>query len=53
VNNDEHLPCDILVVKSSDSKGICYVETKNLDGETNLKIKRAHDDMQEVFCNEE
>ena len=24
---------------SSEASGICYVETKNLDGETNLKHK--------------
>lgn len=27
-------------MKSSD-KGVCYIETKNLDGETNLKIKKS------------
>ena len=32
-------PADILIVTSSLPKGICYVETKNLDGETNLKHK--------------
>ena len=29
------------MIKSSLQKGICYVETKNLDGETNLKHKKA------------
>ena len=31
----------MFVVKTSEPKGICYVETKNLDGETNLKHKQA------------
>lgn len=38
---DEYLPADILVVQSSENKGVCYTETKNLDGETNLKHKLA------------
>ena len=29
----------MLVVKSTEDEGVCYVETKNLDGETNLKNK--------------
>lgn len=28
-------------MNSSAPKGICYIETKNLDGETNLKHKQA------------
>jgi magnesium-transporting ATPase (P-type) len=31
----------MIVLNSSLPKGICYVETKNLDGETNLKYKQA------------
>ena len=29
----------MVVVKSTEDEGVCYVETKNLDGETNLKNK--------------
>lgn len=38
---DEYLPADLLIVQSSENKGVCYIETKNLDGETNLKHKLA------------
>ena len=31
----------MIILNSSLPKGICYVETKNLDGETNLKYKQA------------
>ena len=29
------------MIGTSGKKGICYIETKNLDGETNLKHKLA------------
>ena len=40
---DEYFPCDLVLINSSLPKGICYVETKNLDGETNLKHKKVAD----------
>ncbi|KAL7621088.1 phospholipid transporting ATPase [Parahypoxylon ruwenzoriense] len=39
--NDDELPADVVVLATSDSDGACYVETKNLDGETNLKVRQA------------
>jgi magnesium-transporting ATPase (P-type) len=36
---DEFIPSDLILLGSSDIKGSVYIETKNLDGETNLKIK--------------
>lgn len=35
------MPADILLLRTSDSNGMCYIETKNLDGETNLKHKNV------------
>ncbi|XP_052278161.1 phospholipid-transporting ATPase VA-like isoform X2 [Dreissena polymorpha] len=35
------IPADMLLLKSSDSQGICHVETMNLDGETNLKQRQS------------
>jgi len=41
VMENQFFPCDMLMLSSSLPKGIAYVETKNLDGETNLKHKQA------------
>ena len=35
----------MLIIATSDKKGRCYIETKNLDGETNKKIKMAEQKM--------
>ncbi|KAI8617964.1 hypothetical protein BC830DRAFT_1227198 [Chytriomyces sp. MP71] len=41
LRNNESIPADVFIVSSSELDGVCYVETKNLDGETNLKIRRG------------
>ncbi|CAM8896960.1 unnamed protein product [Rhodiola kirilowii] len=41
VEKDQFFPADLLLLSSCYEDGICYVETMNLDGETNLKVKRA------------
>jgi phospholipid-transporting ATPase len=49
VQGDEQIPCDMVIIHSSDPKGVCYVETKGLDGETNLKLKTAPKKLNERF----
>lgn len=41
LREDEQVPADIVVLSTSDADGLCYLETKNLDGETNLKVRKA------------
>jgi magnesium-transporting ATPase (P-type) len=35
------VPADILLLASSHANGACFIETKNIDGETTLKYKRT------------
>ncbi|ESK92514.1 phospholipid-translocating p-type atpase domain-containing protein [Moniliophthora roreri MCA 2997] len=41
LRDNEQVPADIVVLATSDPDGMCYLETKNLDGETNLKPRKA------------
>lgn len=39
--NDSLIPADIVLLSSSEPQAIAYIETSNLDGETNLKIRKV------------
>ena len=41
VLNRSEFPADLLLLSSTGDQGMCYIDTCNLDGETNLKIRSA------------
>ncbi|KAI7865538.1 hypothetical protein BDF14DRAFT_1883484 [Spinellus fusiger] len=41
VRNNEAIPADIVLLSTSEKDNVCYVETQNLDGETNLKARQG------------
>lgn len=41
VRNGESIPADIIICATSEDENVAFVETKNLDGETNLKSRNA------------
>jgi phospholipid-transporting ATPase len=47
---DEYFPADLVLCGSSEIKGQSYIETKNIDGETNLKLKSSNKETQEFFA---
>ncbi|ESQ40402.1 hypothetical protein EUTSA_v10012494mg [Eutrema salsugineum] len=41
VESNQTLPCDMVLLATSDPTGVVYVQTTNLDGESNLKTRYA------------
>ena len=53
VKDDGFFPADMVILHSTGSEGTFYVETKNLDGETNLKLKTVAKNLIEPFQDKE
>ena len=52
VEEGEEFATDLVLLKSSDERGGCYIQTANLDGETNLKQRAALDVTQRLGVDE-
>ena len=53
VHEKEFFPADMVILNTTEAEGALYVETKNLDGETNLKLKSVPKDMFPLFKDDE
>eukprot|EP00439_Symbiodinium_sp_Y106_P018689 s189_g2.t1 len=53
VRQNEYVPADLVLLTTSHEEGHVYIETANLDGETNLKTKQAPSKTQKMIGHHE
>ncbi|KAF9277994.1 hypothetical protein BGZ88_000862 [Linnemannia elongata] len=41
LKNNQAVPADAIILSTSEAEGSCFIETKDLDGETNLKTRMS------------
>ena len=46
---NEQVPADLIILATGENDYICYIETSNLDGESNLKIRSGIPDTAKIF----
>jgi phospholipid-transporting ATPase len=49
IEKDKYFPADCLLIACASPKGVSFIETKNLDGETNLKNKQLSKPIRAAF----
>ncbi|XP_043584122.1 phospholipid-transporting ATPase ID isoform X2 [Bombus pyrosoma] len=53
MENDQFVAADVLLLSTSEPNGLCYIETAELDGETNLKCRQCLPETAEMMDSHE
>lgn len=48
VRKDHYFPCDVILLDHNKEQKTAFIETKNLDGETNLKLKKTSEHLEQL-----